>query len=167
VHRANVVGTMKELLKGVLSEGTGRSANIGRPAAGKTGTTSDYKDAWFIGYTPDLVAGAWVGNDNNNPMKKVTGGMLPAQIWRNFMQPALANEPVSDIPTDIPSPLPWQQDLTHSTTRGDTSFLPWLQEQQAENVDPLQPVDVAPVDAPLSQKKDVKLDKGFWDKLMR
>ncbi len=55
-----------------------------RPAAGKTGTTQDYRDAWFIGYTADLVAGVWFGNDDDKPMNKVTGGSLPAQTWRRF-----------------------------------------------------------------------------------
>ncbi len=108
VLRGDVVGMMNEMLMGVVTGGTGRAAQIGRPAAGKTGTTSDYKDAWFIGYTPDLVAGVWVGNDDNTPMKKVTGGMLPARIWHNFMQPALASTPVSSLPTD-----------------GSSGFLPW------------------------------------------
>ncbi|MEL3891520.1 PBP1A family penicillin-binding protein [Ferrovibrio sp. MS7] len=80
---------LNELLQGVVDNGTGRAARIGRPVAGKTGTTSDYRDAWFIGYTPDLITGVWVGNDNNAPMNKVTGGGMPAQIWRAFMQEAV------------------------------------------------------------------------------
>ncbi len=96
----NVVAMMNELLMGVVNNGTGRAARIGRPEAGKTGTTSDYKDAWFIGYTPDLVAGVWVGNDDNAPMKKVTGGTLPASIWHGFMQSALAKTPASNLPTE-------------------------------------------------------------------
>ncbi len=95
----SVVGMMNILLEGVIQHGTGRGAAIGRPAAGKTGTTSDYHDAWFMGYTPDLAAGVWVGNDDNTPMKKVTGGTLPAPIWRNFMTAALANTPPHDLPT--------------------------------------------------------------------
>lgn len=96
----NVVAMMNELLIGVVNNGTGRGARIGRPEAGKTGTTSDYKDAWFMGYTPDLVAGVWVGNDDNEPMKKVTGGTLPASIWHGFMQAALAKTPASQLPTE-------------------------------------------------------------------
>jgi penicillin-binding protein 1A len=83
------VAEMNDLLHGVIAWGTGRAADIGRPAAGKTGTTQDYRDAWFVGYTPDLVTGVWVGNDDNTPMKTVTGGSLPAQIWRGFMSEAL------------------------------------------------------------------------------
>ena len=76
---------MNQMLAGVISHGTGRSAALGRPAAGKTGTTQEYRDAWFIGYTADLVAGVWLGNDDNTPMRQVTGGTLPAALWRNFM----------------------------------------------------------------------------------
>ena len=60
-----------------------------RGAAGKTGTSQDSRDAWFIGYTPDLVAGIWFGNDDNSPMAQVGGGSFPAQTWLNFMKPAL------------------------------------------------------------------------------
>ena len=85
---------LNSMLTSVVEVGTGRGAKIGRPAAGKTGTTSDYKDAWFVGYTPDLVAGVWVGNDDNSPLDGVMGGGLPASIWRAFMIPALESVPV-------------------------------------------------------------------------
>ena len=68
-----IAGTMTEMLEGVIDHGTGRAAAIGRPAAGKTGTTSDFRDALFVGFTPDLVAGVWFGNDDNTPMNGVTG----------------------------------------------------------------------------------------------
>lgn len=85
---------LNSMLSDVIIRGTGRSANIGRPAAGKTGTTSDYKDAWFVGYTPDLVAGVWVGNDDNSSTDGIMGGGVPADIWRTFMTQALADVPV-------------------------------------------------------------------------
>ena len=87
------VESMHRMLSTVIAEGTGRGAGIGRPAAGKTGTSQEFRDAWFIGYTPALVAGVWIGNDNNAPMKKVTGGGLPARIWRGFMTRALKEAP--------------------------------------------------------------------------
>jgi len=93
---------LNELLQGVVENGTGRAARIGRPVAGKTGTTSDYRDAWFIGYTPDLIAGVWVGNDDNTPMNKVSGGGLPAQIWRGFMADALKGKPAQALPERPP-----------------------------------------------------------------
>ncbi|MBQ6974972.1 MAG: penicillin-binding protein 1A [Selenomonadaceae bacterium] len=88
---------LTSMLEDVIRRGTGRSANIGRPAAGKTGTTSDYHDAWFVGYTPDLVAGVWVGNDDNSPTDGIMGGGIPAMIWSHFMQNALLNTPVHDF----------------------------------------------------------------------
>jgi membrane peptidoglycan carboxypeptidase len=83
---------MIELLAGVVREGTGKAARISGPAAGKTGTSQDYRDAWFIGFTPDLVVGVWVGNDDNAAMNGVTGGSLPATIWRDFVTQAAARK---------------------------------------------------------------------------
>ncbi len=77
---------MVDLLMTTMRAGTGRAAAFGRPAAGKTGTSQDYRDAWFVGFTADLVVGVWVGNDDARPMNGVTGGGLPARIWRDFME---------------------------------------------------------------------------------
>lgn len=85
---------LTDMLQGVVVRGTGTGANIGRPAAGKTGTTSDYLDAWFVGYTPDLVAGVWVGCDDNTDLGGMTGGNLPATIWHDFMSAAVEEMPV-------------------------------------------------------------------------
>ncbi|HEX3860767.1 MAG TPA: PBP1A family penicillin-binding protein [Stellaceae bacterium] len=94
-----MVGMMNEMLAGVISQGTGKRAAIGRPEAGKTGTTQEYRDAWFIGYTADLVAGVWFGNDDNTPMNKVTGGTLPAAAWHSFMLAATRTMPVRPLPS--------------------------------------------------------------------
>jgi len=88
---------LTDMLEGVVTHGTGAGANIGRPAAGKTGTTSDCRDAWFVGYTPDLVAGVWIGCDDNEDLDGMTGGNLPATIWRLFMGKALAGTPVKNF----------------------------------------------------------------------
>src|ERR1700689_5437618 len=90
---------MNQLLTGVIDYGTGRAAAIGRPAAGKTGTTQDFRDALFVGYTADLVTGVWFGNDDNSPMKNVTGGTLPARTWKTFMAWATAGMPVRPLPS--------------------------------------------------------------------
>lgn len=92
---AAIITSMLEL---VIQGGTGGNAAIGRPAAGKTGTTDDSKDAWFVGYTPDLVAAVWMGDDFGvETLNDTTGGTIPAMIWHDFMNQALANTPVSDF----------------------------------------------------------------------
>ncbi|MDR7402376.1 MAG: penicillin-binding protein 1A [Armatimonadota bacterium] len=93
---ADVAYVLTDLLKGVILRGTGTAAQIGRPAAGKTGTTDDYRNAWFIGYTPRLVAAVWVGNDDNTPMRRVVGGTVPVRIWAAFMRVAVADLPAED-----------------------------------------------------------------------
>jgi penicillin-binding protein 1A len=87
------------ILKSVIERGTGhRAKDLGRPAAGKTGTTNDQMDAWFIGFTPDLVAGAWVGFDEKKSLgKEETGGRAAVPIWRDFMEKATENTPITDF----------------------------------------------------------------------
>src|SRR5690606_12704949 len=81
---------MNQMLRAVVTSGTARSVAIsGYDLAGKTGTTSDYKDAWFVGYTGGFVTAVWVGRDDNTPMNRVTGGGAPAAIWRQFRAAAL------------------------------------------------------------------------------
>jgi penicillin-binding protein 1A len=106
VMSPELAGVMNEMLSGVIGHGTGRAAALPRPAAGKTGTTQEYRDAWFIGYTADLVAGVWLGNDDNSPTNKVTGGSLPAQTWRRFMLAATRTMPVRALPSAPQPPAP-------------------------------------------------------------
>lgn len=95
---------LTSMLMGVVQRGTGTRANIGRPAAGKTGTTSDYLDAWFVGYVPDLVCGVWVGCDDNASLGGMTGGATPAVIWKAFMSKALNGTPVKQFEGVSPPP---------------------------------------------------------------
>ncbi|MDE2493340.1 MAG: PBP1A family penicillin-binding protein [Alphaproteobacteria bacterium] len=89
---------MTGLMTAVVQTGTGKAARLDeRPSAGKTGTTQDYRDAWFVGFTADLVCGVWVGNDDNAPMKRATGGKLPAYIWKTFMENAEAGLPARPL----------------------------------------------------------------------
>ena len=90
---------LTDLLQTVVQRGTGAGAGIGRPAAGKTGTTDTYVDAWFVGYTPDLAAVVWIGNDEGGDSLPggMTGGALPATIWGNFMSKALSGVPAKDF----------------------------------------------------------------------
>lgn len=88
------VGAMNEMLKAAMLWGTGRRAALpGRPAAGKTGTSQGYRDAWFVGYTSQLTAGVWAGNDDGSSMNRVVGGTLPARIWREIMLAAHVGKP--------------------------------------------------------------------------
>lgn len=102
---------MLDLLQGVVHEGTGKAARLPNiPVGGKTGTTQEYRDAWFIGFTPDIVVGVWVGNDDNSPTNRVVGGDLPANIWRDFVGRALpivskASPQLARRNTDILNPV--------------------------------------------------------------
>ena len=80
------VKKLTDMLEKVIDYGTGRRAAIGRFAAGKTGTSQDNRDAWFVGFTDDYVAAVWLGNDDDTPMKRVSGSNLPAEIWKKIMQ---------------------------------------------------------------------------------
>ena len=98
VFSAGTAYVVTSMMKSVITEGTGYpNADIGRPAAGKTGTTSDYRDAWFVGFTPDLVTAVWLGNDNYERMNESYGGNIPARTWARFMKRALAKVPKHDF----------------------------------------------------------------------
>ncbi|MDQ6827125.1 MAG: PBP1A family penicillin-binding protein [Candidatus Eremiobacteraeota bacterium] len=98
VVSAGTAYIMTSMMESVIQEGTGNpNAQIGRPAAGKTGTTSNYRDAWFVGFTPDLVAAVWLGNDNYKPMNESYGGNIPARTWARFMKAALEKVPKHDF----------------------------------------------------------------------
>jgi penicillin-binding protein 1A len=93
------VAMMNTMMQETLLSGTARKAEIpGWSAAGKTGTSQDFRDAWFIGYTSNLVAGVWLGNDDNSPTKKATGGGLPVEIWSRFMKTAHQGVPIAALP---------------------------------------------------------------------
>ncbi len=104
----NLAAELTSAMQGVIQYGTGTAANIGRPAAGKTGTAENYQDAWFCGFVPQLATCVWVGYPqgeipllNVEGVGEVFGGTLPAEIWHNFMQPAVAPWPVKNFPTPV------------------------------------------------------------------
>ncbi|WP_332765858.1 transglycosylase domain-containing protein [Phenylobacterium sp.] len=111
-QRQAVIGSpalqyMNQMMRQVIVSGTGTRANVpGYDLAGKTGTTSDYRDAWFVGYTGGFVTAVWVGKDDNKPMKRVTGGNAPAGIWRDFMAAALPRLKTQEIPGGVATPEP-------------------------------------------------------------
>jgi penicillin-binding protein 1A len=94
----NIAAAMVDIMRGVLTRGTGYKGRITRDAAAKTGTTQDFKDAWFIGFVPQLSTGVWVGNDNNARMKGIAEVAVCPRIWKNFVQLALKDVPVQNFP---------------------------------------------------------------------
>ena len=94
----SLMADMNAMLSAVIAGGSGKAAALNRPAAGKTGTSQDFRDAWFVGYTADLVAGVWMGNDDGKSMRGVTGGGLPARLWRVVMMEAHGNLPPRSLP---------------------------------------------------------------------
>ncbi len=106
VVERRMVGEMNLMMSETLMTGTGRKARLesGRPAGGKTGTSQDFRDAWFIGYTGNLTTAVWLGNDDNSPTKKATGGGLPAMVWKQVMDAAHVGLPVAELPgvPDLP-----------------------------------------------------------------
>ncbi len=132
------VGAMNYMLKQTVASGTGRRAGFeGWPAAGKTGTSQEYRNAWFIGYTAYLVAGVWLGNDDGTPTRKVTGGSLPATVWADFMAAAHDGLAMADLPGEYhPAP--------SGPMVADSQTLPWMQGQPAQaaarSADPSAPV---------------------------
>ncbi|HEY3379074.1 MAG TPA: PBP1A family penicillin-binding protein [Armatimonadota bacterium] len=126
----SIANTMKTMMRGVVERGTGRAARCPFPASGKTGTTNSFHDAWFIGYTDDLVAAVWVGNRQNQPMNHTFGGTVPAPIWRQFMlvaHPIMAVEHKKNLAelvklNDLPEPTnvdmqPTPYIIKHGNTR--------------------------------------------------
>ncbi|MFW6076601.1 MAG: transglycosylase domain-containing protein, partial [Hyphomicrobiales bacterium] len=123
------VGAMNDMLRTVVTSGTGRRAALdGRDVAGKTGTSQDYRDAWFIGYSAQLVAGVWAGNDDNSPTRRVTGGSLPAGIWKDVMEPAHDGLPPMPLPGDlgpqVVSETPWSDFDNPFSSRDTQSYQP-------------------------------------------
>jgi penicillin-binding protein 1A len=115
-HRANtsqvlvapaVAAQMIDLLQTAVNTGTARAAQIGRPVAGKTGTTSSNKDGWFLGFSSGLTTGVWMGRDDADPIKGLEGGRAPAQAFAQYMKIAVAKRPVENFQTDVTLP-EWQ-----------------------------------------------------------
>ena len=112
-------GLLTYMMSRVVAEGTGARAKLAdRPAAGKTGTTSSARDAWFIGFTGDYVCGVWIGNDDNSPLKNVTGGTLPAEIWHEVMTRIETGAPVTELPMILPDVRVAPQNLGASLASG-------------------------------------------------
>ncbi len=125
----DAVGNLNRMLAETLLTGTGRRAALAdRPAAGKTGTSQEFRDAWFVGYTANFIGGVWVGNDNGSTMARVTGGNLPARIWRSVMTAAHAGKPPLDLPgigPGIAADEPDTADASGDEPSGRSELLTW------------------------------------------
>lgn len=121
VNRKSVY-LLVDMMKDVMTRGTGGRARIDRPCAGKTGTTDNYTDAWFVGFTPDLSTAVWIGNDDNKSLGYITGGSYPAMVWKRYMASALKNTPITDFikPTGLvipPDPVIIQDEVTDNNKK--------------------------------------------------
>ena len=140
-NEAAMTGMMTE----VVLTGTGKSARLAdRPTAGKTGTTQDFHDAWFVGFTADLVTGVWVGNDNSAPMKKATGGTLPAHIFHGFMEDTEQGLPVKPL----------------------AGSLVLAAAEQAQEAAPVAPPASPPADVPASMPAPAAKDKDPFQQIL-
>ncbi len=177
------VQMMNFMLNDVATLGTGASAAIaGHQSAGKTGTSQDYKDAWFVGYTAQMVTGVWIGNDDNKPMKRITGGTIPAPMWHNFMIKAMDGLPAKGLPMSEGSSeglLPWLFGGTESppseegdswfggddTPKNSSNVMPDRSAADGRVIDPRIPEE-QPMIAPNMQKEEGDvLTPEFWQKL--
>jgi penicillin-binding protein 1A len=128
IIEARYVGMMNAMMRETLLTGTARSAHLsGWMAAGKTGTSQDFRDAWFIGYTSRLVTGVWLGNDDSSPMRKTTGGSLPVEIWNRVMKAGHRGLPVAGLPG-----------LSGASTVASAArpLAPWTDQPRPQAVDP-------------------------------
>ncbi len=133
-----IADNVTDVLKGVITGGTGTRANINRPAAGKTGTAQEFRDAWFIGFTPTLAASVWIGNKakptplrNVKGLERVTGGSIPAQTWKLYMDEAMKDVPI----TEFAVPLPLESTSTTSATLFPPESIPYQFEDTTTTFD--------------------------------
>jgi penicillin-binding protein 1A len=126
----HVSGQMIDLLQTAVNTGTGKAASIGRPAAGKTGTTSSNKDGWFMGFSSGLTTGVWMGRDDARPVKDLQGGRAPAKAWAAFMRVAVAGRKVEAFDTNVKLP-EWQLDTDEEAYFGDPDNGAFVDEQGA------------------------------------
>ncbi|MDG4879036.1 transglycosylase domain-containing protein [Mesorhizobium sp. WSM4935] len=161
VIKADIVGMMNSMMTGTVEVGTAKKAAFNWPSAGKTGTSQNSRDAWFVGYTANLTTGVWFGNDDGSPMKKVTGGALPAQAWHEFMVAAHEGVPVRPLPGT------WKSTPSDAIVPDE---IPSADASQAPPAPPAavgQPAPVAQAPAPARQARTTRaaetVDAGGFD----
>jgi penicillin-binding protein 1A len=164
-----VAAEMVDLLQSAVLTGTGRAAQIGRPVAGKTGTTSSNKDGWFIGFSSGLTTGVWMGRDDARAIAGLQGGTAPARAFHDFMVTAVARRPVENFTTEVPMP-DWNLGEEEDPYANEVAFEPMVD----ENGNPLpgQPADpivLGPDGQPLPQRQpqtSQQLDQQWLDQVL-
>ncbi|AQT41758.1 penicillin-binding protein 1A [Bartonella apihabitans] len=162
VVQSDIVGMMNAMLEQTVENGTARKAAIDRPSAGKTGTSQDFRDAWFIGYTTDYVTGIWFGNDDGHPMKTISGGSLPVRAWKSYMTVAEKSLPVLPLPGNynLQNAVPGGNDILPESEQPSTTPYPAPPPEPGSSDDywaPRPPADVSEAQ-PVPQKK-----RSFFD----
>ena len=140
-----VAAEMTDLLQTAVNTGTGRAAQIGRPVAGKTGTTSSSKDGWFLGFSSGITTGVWMGRDDAKPIAGLHGGTAPARAWAAFMKPATANRPIEQFETQVTLP-EWQLEPDEESYYGQPDEGQMMVDENGNPVQPDLPQDT-PTDA--------------------
>lgn len=163
VIEPNIVGMMNAMLEQTVQNGTARRAAIDRPSAGKTGTSQDFRDAWFIGYTTDYVTGIWFGNDDGHPMKTISGGSLPVRAWKSYMTVAEKSLPVTPLPGNynLENAVPGGNDILPESEQPSTTPYPAPPPEPGSNDDYWAPRPSADVAAQPQQSPQKK--RSFFD----
>ncbi len=167
-----VAQQMTDLLQTAVNTGTGRSAQIGRPVAGKTGTTSSNKDGWFMGFSSGITTGVWMGRDDAKPVGGLQGGAAPARAFAAFMRQAVASRPVEEFDTKVTLP-EWQEEPDAESYYGEPDDQIYL-DQDGNPVDAPPPPRTAPVDpdaeapavVPPQRVPDEQLDQDWIDRAL-
>jgi penicillin-binding protein 1A len=154
-----VAGAMTDLLQSAVATGTGRAANIGRPAAGKTGTTSSNKDGWFLGFSSGITTGVWMGRDDARAVGGLEGGRAPAQAWAAYMRVAVADRPVENFATEVTYP---ERLEGEEPFLGEDALLPLLD----ENGMPIEGDPTIDDPAYLPENDPTPLDDAFIEKAL-
>jgi len=160
-----VAAGMTDLLQSAVMTGTGRAAQIGRPVAGKTGTTSSNKDGWFIGFSSGLTAGVWMGRDDARTVGGLQGGTAPARAFHDFMSVAVARRPVEQFQTEVPVP-DWDlgDEGAEYVDENQVGFQPLVDENG--NPLPNQPVDTMPAPGTQLPPQGGQVDQQWLDQVL-
>lgn len=144
VIQSDIVGMMNAMLAQTVENGTAKHAAIGRPAAGKTGTSQDFRDAWFIGYTADYVTGVWFGNDDGQSMKTISGGSLPVRAWKAYMSVAEKSLPITPLPGNynLENAIPGGSDILPESDQSTSQPYPAVQNNNDGYWAPRPPADI-------------------------